>query len=91
MLSPRGGRRIYPVALRAISATVPGDELNLSKHGLNKYLKIIKNRPKIFPQGPLRGLLEALGQLLEGSWGPLGGLLGLSWLILAPRPSKTYF
>ena len=56
--------------------------------------KSIKNRPKICPQGPLGGLLEALGQLLEGSWGPLGGLLGLSWPILAPRSnisSKSAF
>ena len=34
--------------------------------------KSIKNRPKICPEGPLGGVLEALGGLLGVSWGYLG-------------------
>ena len=42
----------------------------------NEIPRTIKDQPKICPQGPLGGFLEALGRLLGGSWGALGGLLG---------------
>ena len=53
-----------------------------TKHLPKMHPKSIKNRPKICAQGPLGGVLEALGGLLGGSWGSLGA-------ILAPRANKS--
>ena len=75
-----------PVALRAISATVPVDKQPSQQ---NHSRKLPKNRPELNQkssksQQQIRswGLLGSLGELLEGSWRGLGA-------ILAPRSPKS--
>ena len=79
---------IYPVALRAIFATVPGDELNLSKIDQTNIQHLSKLNDKSVPKALLEGswkLWEAIGRLLEDSWRALKGVSGLS----CPREATT--
>ena len=64
---------IYPVALRAISATVPFDWSEMYQKCINKHMKkCTKNHDKIIEKLMKNWVLGCLGASRGGSWGDVG-------------------
>ena len=66
--------QIHKVISKIASTSMSRKDNKFTKKIQKIHPKSIKHRPKICPQDPLGGLLEAIGSLLGGSWGAVGGI-----------------